>query len=107
MRRIAAIVCATLCPVTVAVAATSGIQRLDSGVKFEEVGTQKIIGEKNISAIALRGDWLVIGSDETLAVQILHREADDHYTLKREPFALEQDPGDGKHHEIDIEGIAR
>src|SRR5262249_30409798 len=58
-------------------------------------------GDNDVSAVAVVGDFLVIGSDETTLVQVLKKHDDGYKVLPNAGVQLDK-PG----HEIDIEGIA-
>jgi hypothetical protein len=68
------------------------------------VGSVELVGDirkpKNVSAVELSGDWLLLGSDETNRVQVLKR-AGARYELSHDVTLA---PGAN---EIDIEGLAR
>lgn len=100
---------AALAALALAVAATPA-----AGEELEQLGDVEfddaehpMLGSDGVSAVAVLDDLLVIGSDETKALQVLRRsDADgERYRVLEESLGLDDRPDDGD--AVDIEGMCR
>ena len=66
------------------------------------ISPDTIIDPENISGVALSGDFLIIGSDEEAAIQVLKKSAPNTYLSDKSQSIVLDNSGE----EVDIEGIA-
>ena len=84
------------------------IVSLSSATELEELGKVEFTGNikqpEDISAVAVFGDgeYLVIGTDEGVEIQVLKKSGDDKYKVEQTISLVDFETED----EIDIEGIA-
>ncbi len=67
-----------------------------------EILPDTIIDSKNISGVSIIGDFLILGSDEGAAIQVLKKEVPYTYLSNNDQLIVLDESGD----EVDIEGIA-
>lgn len=77
------------------------ITKLEKTIRFEVTGVQKDESEKDLSAITLVGDYVLVGSDEGNHLQILKKQAHELLYTQIDTLTL-----DDSVEEIDIEGMA-
>lgn len=80
--------------------------QLSTTIATEEAALQilpdTIIDPENISGVAVSGDFLILGSDEGAAIQVLKKQSQNTYLSDKDQRIILDDSGE----EVDIEGIA-